>query len=435
MSLERDQSINSSSRDGIEGSSVPATGLATSDRATEWKGINDLPVVEPHLQDAELASTRQDAYLWCAVQQILYGNNNRYDHTPGEKQAALRHFKKTNTPIGVILAALRAVMTLPPSQRPRRFSDALKLDIFHACVQQALALLPARKDAAAVASTWPQFLQTYRALGQTNQLRNVSTSDYHVLYALFVKQPNECWDVLNRVEHAVQLPDLSPAYLRRAIMNNQRAAAQQALLFVDQRATCGRVTSGSAVVQSCASEQDLPPDDPRHLLLMHEGVSADILEDDITEEYIRLWIAEADARHEEIYSRPGWLKWGIESGYCPADHPQLRPRPQRSPSVNPCGRSPATPDPHLSVPDLEADPFLQSLWQAVLGVFEAALPRSEFETWIKPCQIAALDHSISRDSTPRAIVATPNVFVRQELEARYQEAIADALSSTLYISN
>ncbi|MDP9316885.1 MAG: hypothetical protein M3R24_39530 [Chloroflexota bacterium] len=430
MSLARDQLINSS-RNGAEGSSFPATNLATSDRATEWKDINDLPVVEPHLQDAELASTRQDAYFWCAVQQILYGNNNRYDHTPGEKQAALRHFKKTNTPIGVILAALRAVMTLPPSQRPRRFSDALKLDIFHACVQQALALLPARKEAAAAASTWLQFLQAYRSIGQTNQLRDVSTSDYHVLYALFVKQPNECWDVLNRVEHAAQLPDLSPAYLRRAIVNNQRAAAQQALLSVEQRAACGQVASRPAVVQVGASEQLLLSDDPRHLLLKQEGVPAEILTEDITEEYIRHWIAEADARHEEIYSRPGWLKWGIESGYTPLDHPQLRLRSKQSGLSSARNHSPLALCNALSEPASEVDSALHTFWQAALSILEAKLPRNEFETWIKPCQLVAVEPDARPDEATGALVATPNIFVRQELEGRYLRQVEEALGTAL----
>ena len=428
MSLERDQLINSSSREESRKTLFPATDVATGDTAPEWQDIDDLPSVEPHLQDVELASTRQDAYFWCAVQQILYGNNNRYDHTPGEKQAALRHFKKTNTPIGVILAALRAVMTLPPPQHPQSFGEALKLDVFHACVQQALALLPARAEVAQAGSTWPQFLQTYRSIGQMDRLRDVSTSDYHVLYALFVKQPNECWEVLNRVEHAAQPPDLSPAYLRRAIVNNQQATAQQTLLPIEHRAACGRLPGSPVVVQQRAVEQRLLPDDPRSVLLKHEGVPTEILTDEMTEEYIRQWISEADARREEIYSRSGWLKWGIESGHAPLNHPQLRPRSKQARLSSAHNHSAVARSHATSEPGSEVVSALRSYWQAALSSLEARLPCDEFETWIKPCQLVALDASSSHEEATRAIVAAPNIFVRQELEARYQSAITAALS-------
>jgi hypothetical protein len=259
-------------------------------------------------------------------------------------------------------------------------------------------------------------------------LRDVSTSDYHVLYALFAKQPNECWEVLNRVEHAAQPPDLSPAYLRRAIVNNQRAAAQQALLPVEQRVACGRVSGGPAVVQLFASEQRLLPDDPRHVLLKHEGVPAEILTDEMTEEFIRHWISEADARREEIYSRPGWLKWGIESGYTPLNHPQLRPRSKQSGLSSTRNHSPVAPSNATSEPVSEVDSTLHTFWQGALSSLEAKLPCTEFETWIKPCQLVALEPGSSREEVTRAIVATPNIFVRQELEARYQSAVTAALS-------
>ncbi len=430
-SLERDQLINRGSRGETKRLSYPAIDVATGDRATEWKGISDVPPVEPHLQDSELASTRQDAYFWCAVQQILYGNNQRYEHTAGEKQAALRRFKKTDTPIGVVLAALRAVMTLPPSQRPRCFSDALKLDVFHACVQQALALLPARAAAAAAANTWPQFLQAYRSVCQTSRLRDVSTSDYHVLHALFAKQPHECWEVLNRVEHAAQSPDLSPAYLRRAIVNNQRTAAQQALLPREQRPACGRVVEGSGEVQPIGLEQRSMPDDPRRVLLYHERVPTGILTDDMTEDYIRSWIAEADARREEIYSRPGWLKWGIESGYTPSDHPQLRPPSTQSGLSSAGKRLPVTPNTATSEAASDVDPALHKFWHAALGILEAKLPRNEFETWIKPCQMVALEPSTTSDEATFTVVATPNIFVRQELEGRYLPQVEEALGIAL----
>ena len=433
LSLQRDQLINRSRR-GMQDipRSTPAPNWVPLDDTTLGDSMSNVPLVEPHLQDAELLSTRQDGYFWCAVQQILYGTQQRYNHTPGEKQAALRQFKRTNTPIGVILAALRAVMTLPPPQRPQSFGDALKREVFHACVQQALALLPARRNAASAANSWPQFLAAYRSVGQSTGLRDVSASDYHVLAALFAKQPDECWEVLNRVEHAAQVADLSPAYLRRAIVNNQRAAAKAALLPAEFPAVC-HPSDGSAPVPRPRSLHPpaAQPDDVRCALLEHEGVPEAVLTDEMTEDFIRIWIAEADARRDQVYNRPGWLAWGLESGIVPAEHPQLRPRSPRSVSSPRPVQSPRA-DPAASPAPLpEGDLHVQNVWRHVLGAMEDRLPRAEFETWIKPCQLLALDAGSGADEAPRAIVGTPNVFVRQELEGRYHNALLAALQGQL----
>lgn len=157
--------------------------------------LDDVPVVEPYLRDAELASTRFDAYFWCTVNEILCQTPDRYEPTAGEKQAVFRQFKRQHIPVGVVLAALRALQTLPISQRPQRFGDALKRDIFHASIQQALSLLPARSHGDT--EPWSQFLEAYRRIGHPQRLRDVSTADYHVLRALFTKQPDECWEVLS----------------------------------------------------------------------------------------------------------------------------------------------------------------------------------------------------------------------------------------------
>lgn len=432
LSLQRDQSINRSRRSELDiYLSTSATDRATHDHPTISVSTSDLPLVEPHLHDDELLSTRQDGYFWCAVQQILYGTHQRYNHTPGEKQAALRQFKRTNTPIGVILAALRAVMTLPPPQRPQSFGDALKLEVFHACVQQALALLPARRNATDTANSWPQFLAAYRTIGHAAGLRDVSASDYHVLAALFAKQPDECWEVLNRVEHAAQIPDLSPAYLRRAIVNNQRAAAKQVLLPIAHTAVCRPSSTSATSVPHVPIDGPAQLSDARRTLLMHEGVPGAVLTDEMTEDFIRVWIAEADARRDQVYNRPGWLAWGLESGVVPADHPNLRPRPPRSVS----GPQPVPlpqPGPARS-PERSAavDLHVQSVWQRVLGMMEDHLPRAEFETWIKPCRLLVLDVGSGAGEAIRAIVGTPNVFVRQELEGRYHSALLAALQGQL----
>jgi hypothetical protein len=156
-------------------------------------------------------------------------------------------------------------------------------------------------------------------------------------------------------------------------------------------------------------------------------VPAELLTDDITEEYIRHWIAEADARHEEIYSRPGWLKWGIESGYVPPNHPQLRRRSEQPRPSSAGSRSAIARVADIPQPACELDDDLHALWQAVLKVLEVNLTRNEFETWIKPCQLVALEPGTTVDETTLAIIATPNIFVRQEVGARYQDTLTAAL--------
>ncbi len=413
---------------GEEGESLPLDPWTPGGEGA--RDLDTLPLVEPHLRDAELTTTRFDATFWCAVNQILYQTNARYDAGAGEKQAVFRQFKRKAVPVGVVLAALRAVMTLPPPHRPPSFNAALKLITFHACVQQGLALLPVRA-AAMAESTWPHFLAAYRRLGQTNGLRDVTTSDYHVLYALFAKQPQECWDVLNRVEHAAHTPALSPAYLRRAIVNNQRVAAQQALLPTVPRGSCPLGTAETPTIPARTMDSQTRPPDPRHVLLVHEGVPLDVLKDDMTEDYIRAWIAAAEVCQEGLFSRPRWLTWGITSGYLPTNHPQLRARLQRSARTRPQPRAPAhEPAEALAAAPTE-DPRLRALWHAALHELEDQCPAVEIETWIKPCQLVAFDPSTSQGEPARAIIAAPNVFVRQEVETRYHAAIAGVLSVAL----
>src|SRR4051812_8466439 len=52
------------------------------------------------------------------------------------------------------------------------------------------------------------------------------------------------------------------------------------------------------------------------------------------------------------------------------------------------------------------------------------MPRSEFDTWIKPTTLVAIEDSM-------AIVGTPNIFVRQELEGRYIAPITETLTTIL----
>jgi chromosomal replication initiation ATPase DnaA len=50
------------------------------------------------------------------------------------------------------------------------------------------------------------------------------------------------------------------------------------------------------------------------------------------------------------------------------------------------------------------------------------LSRDAFEVWIKPTTLVLLEEAL-------AVVTTPNIFVRQELELHYKEHLESALSS------
>jgi len=66
----------------------------------------------------------------------------------------------------------------------------------------------------------------------------------------------------------------------------------------------------------------------------------------------------------------------------------------------------------------------KQIWQAALGDLQVQMPRSEFDTWIKPTTLVAIEDSM-------AIVGTPNIFVRQELEGRYIAPITETLTTIL----
>lgn len=60
------------------------------------------------------------------------------------------------------------------------------------------------------------------------------------------------------------------------------------------------------------------------------------------------------------------------------------------------------------------------LWQAVLGEIELTVSRGNFVTWFKNTQL------LQADST-RVIVGVPNIFIKQQLEKKYQELLRDIL--------
>lgn len=392
---------------------------------------NDLPAVAPHLRDDELATTCYDAAFWCAVNMILYGQHDRYPHTPGEKKAVERRFKHQAIPVGVVLAALRAVMTVPEDQRPHRLGDAITMDVFHACIHQALALGPAHGRDQRDQHSWPAFLQAYRSIGMAHELRNVSTTDYHVLYGLFHAQPDACWEVLNRVEHASTVPNLSPAYLRRAVINNQQAAARHALHQPRLAPACAR---GKAIPQPDGLPRTAPgspPDDPRAALLQHAGLSWKLLEPWMTVEYIQAWLDEAAAR-PHLENVQGWLIWGLGERCWPHEHPKLPPRsatrtrqpslrgPSKAPNATAGQPAALAPDPEQRGSRLDHS----QIWAAVLTDLQGHVPGHEFATWFMESALLDL-------SDDRAVVGVPNIFARDHVERCYRDILGERLSGVV----
>ena len=60
------------------------------------------------------------------------------------------------------------------------------------------------------------------------------------------------------------------------------------------------------------------------------------------------------------------------------------------------------------------------LWKAVLGEVELTVSRGNFLTWFKNTQLLQADNS-------RVVVGVPNIFIKQQLERKYQELLRDVL--------
>lgn len=60
------------------------------------------------------------------------------------------------------------------------------------------------------------------------------------------------------------------------------------------------------------------------------------------------------------------------------------------------------------------------LWKAVLGEIELTLSRGNFVTWFKNTQLLQAESG-------KIIVGVPNIFIKQQLERKYQELIIDVL--------
>ena len=61
------------------------------------------------------------------------------------------------------------------------------------------------------------------------------------------------------------------------------------------------------------------------------------------------------------------------------------------------------------------------LWQAVLGDIEISLSRANYLTWFKNTQIIKHD-------TDKLIIGVPNVFIKQQLEKKYNDLVTETLS-------
>ncbi|HSW98378.1 MAG TPA: chromosomal replication initiator protein DnaA [Candidatus Saccharimonadales bacterium] len=61
-----------------------------------------------------------------------------------------------------------------------------------------------------------------------------------------------------------------------------------------------------------------------------------------------------------------------------------------------------------------------SLWQAVLGEIELSVSRGNFVTWFKNTMLLSED-------TDKIIIGVPNVFIKQQLERKYNDLVVDTL--------
>jgi hypothetical protein len=74
-----------------------------------------------------------------------------------------------------------------------------------------------------------------------------------------------------------------------------------------------------------------------------------------------------------------------------------------------------------------SDPRLTELvdvWQGILAQLSRELPGDDVATWLEPTTLLELD-------AETAVIGTPNVFVREAIEARFLEQVTGALSGVL----
>jgi chromosomal replication initiator protein len=64
------------------------------------------------------------------------------------------------------------------------------------------------------------------------------------------------------------------------------------------------------------------------------------------------------------------------------------------------------------------------VWAAVRQRLQDTVSREEFETWIAPLSLVVIEDDL-------AVLATPNVFVRNEINQHYADAVTAALAAEL----
>src|SRR6185369_3371955 len=62
-----------------------------------------------------------------------------------------------------------------------------------------------------------------------------------------------------------------------------------------------------------------------------------------------------------------------------------------------------------------------SLWQAVLGEIELSISRGNFVTWFK-------NTCLLKDDPNHFVIGVPNVFIKQQLERKYNELVKETLT-------
>ena len=62
------------------------------------------------------------------------------------------------------------------------------------------------------------------------------------------------------------------------------------------------------------------------------------------------------------------------------------------------------------------------LWQSVLGEIELSVSQGNFATWFKPT-------TLESNNDGHVSIGVPNIFVKQQLEKRFNDQIVSALSS------
>jgi chromosomal replication initiator protein len=65
---------------------------------------------------------------------------------------------------------------------------------------------------------------------------------------------------------------------------------------------------------------------------------------------------------------------------------------------------------------------LAKIWNAALGTLQVQVPRQEFNTWLRRSALVSIDRG-------EATIGTPNVFIKEAVESRYQVSLRDLLSS------